>query len=130
MLRSASRLRVQPGLRLRPQRDPIQRHAQGIQEPAHRIRVRHRNTGGVKAAQVHIQLPVAEPAGDLMCPAQRERGLADACRPADRGDHHRPRAIAACLIQDLGQRRQFGGPAGEVRHRRGQLPRHLRRRGS
>jgi hypothetical protein len=71
-----------------------------------------------------MQLPVGKPIGDLVRPVQRQRCLAHPRGPADRGDHHRARRPGAGLVQDSGERLQFGGPAGEVRHRRGQLTWH------
>jgi hypothetical protein len=61
---------------------------------------------------------------DLVRPPQRQRGLAHTRRPADRRDHHRARSARPGLIQRPAQRPQFGGPAGEISHRRGQLTRH------
>ena len=68
----------------RPARDPLRRHAERVQEPADRLGGRRRRTGGVEAAQVHIQLPVGEPVGDLVRPVHGQRGLAHPGRPADR----------------------------------------------
>jgi hypothetical protein len=42
---------------------------------------------------------------------------------ADRGNHHRAAHLGP-PTQQAGQRGQLTGPAGEVRHRGGQLPRH------
>ena len=53
------------------------RHAEGVQEPPDGRLRGNRGAGGVEAAQVHIQLPVTEPSGDLVRPVQRQRGLAD-----------------------------------------------------
>jgi hypothetical protein len=79
------------------------------------------------SGRTDVQLPVGELVCGLVRPVQRQRGLADPGGAADRGDHDCARRAGAGLVQHPGQRLQFGGPAGEVRHRRGQLPRHYRR---
>jgi hypothetical protein len=86
-----------------------------------------RGAGRVEAAQVHVQLPVTKPVRGLVRPVQGKGGLADADGATDRGDRHRPRRTGVGLVQHPGHL-QFGGPAGEAGYRRGQLPRHRRRR--
>ena len=51
--------------------------------PAQRVGGGHR-LAGVVAAQVHVQLPVGEPVGDLVRPVHGQRGLADPGGAADR----------------------------------------------
>jgi hypothetical protein len=77
-----------------------------------------------------VQLPVGELAGDPVRPVQGQGGLADAGRPGDRADHHRPGHLSARLLKDPGQSEQFVGPPDEVPHPHGQLVGHgLRRPG-
>jgi hypothetical protein len=114
------------GVRLR--RDALGRHAQGVQESPDGLSGGNGGFGRVEAAQVHMQLPAGETGRDLVRPVQGQRGLAHTGGAADRGDHHRPRRARSSLLQDPGQRCQLTGPAGEIGHRRGQLPRHWRRR--
>jgi hypothetical protein len=118
---------VHPRLRVRPLRDLVRRHAERVEEPADSLSRRGRGAGGVEAAQVHVQLPVAEPVRDPVRPVQRQGGLAHPGGAADRGDHHRARRARVGVVQHPGQRVQFGGAAGEVGDRGWQLPR--RRRG-
>ena len=94
------------------------RDLQGIQERAQCFG-RGKRVAGAEAAQVHVQLAVGEPGGGLAGPVHGQRGLADPGGAADRGDHHR----AAVPSRHCGQRGQFRGPAGEVRHRRRQQAR-------
>jgi hypothetical protein len=106
-------------------RDIVAGHTQGAQEPGQRFGRGHRPVR-VISAQVHIQLPVTEPVGDLVRPVQRQRGLAHPRGPADRGDHRRTRALRAGLVQNAGQCGQLGSTAGETGNRRGHLPWHRR----
>ena len=111
---------VQPGLSLRGGRNLRSGHAQRVQEPADRVGRQQRSTRRVVAAQVHVQLAVGKPLRDLVGPVHRQRRLAHPGRAVDRADHHRRREFRP--VQQLGQHGQRAGPAGEVRHGRGQFP--------
>ena len=69
-------------------RDPVRRHAEGVQEePQHLPRFQRRGSR-VQAAQVDVQLAAGEALGDLMAEAQRQRGLAHPGRPGDDDNRH------------------------------------------
>ena len=121
--RPASRLRYSAARSSALGRDLLAGHAERAQEPGQRVAGGHR-LAGVVAAQVHIQLAVGEPAGDLVRPVHGQRGLADPGRAADRRDHHAPAACCRPRVEQAGQRGQLRCPAGEVPHRGRQLPRH------
>ena len=69
---------VQRGLRIQPRRYPLHRHAKRIQERAHHLTGRRDRPAPIEPTQVHIQLPVREPAGGPLRPVHRECRLADA----------------------------------------------------
>jgi hypothetical protein len=118
---------VHARLGLGKRRDALCRNAERVEETADRLAGGGGDAGGVEAAQVDIQLPVAESAGDLVGPVHGQRGLAHARGPADRADHDRARRASSGIVQDPGQHGELGGPAGEAHHCRGQLSRHRRR---
>ncbi len=72
---------------------------QRLQEDTGRVRRLDRLLRRVKPAQIHIELPVREPAGSLMGPVQGERGLADPSCPAHHGDSWRG-GMPARLAED------------------------------
>src|SRR5574341_306288 len=72
-----------------------------------------RATGGVKAAEVDIQLPVAEAVSDLVGPVHRQGGLADPGGPPDRAGSHRPPSPTR-LVKQLGEDVQLLGAAGKM----------------
>ena len=126
---------VQPAPRLRIGRDLGGRYPQGGQEPARHLLRGDRRALLVVAAQVHIQLPVREPARHLTRPLHRQRGLAHSGHPRHRRDHHRPtrpsRPVRSVdLIQQGVQLLQLRLPAGEKPRSGRQLPRHYPRRRS
>ena len=68
---------------------------------------------GVVAAQVHVQLPVGEALGHLVCPLHGQRGLAHPGGAADRRNYDRRRFLIG-VVQQPGQLLQLTAPAGEV----------------
>ena len=120
---------VQPAPRLRIGRDLEGGHPQRGQEPARHLLRGDRRAFGVVAAQVHIQLPVREPARHLARPVHRQRGLAHPGHPRHRRDHHRPArpirpVLAPGLVQQGVQLLQLRLPPGEKPRPGRQLPRH------
>jgi len=80
---------VQPGEPLDVGGEPVGVHPERVEEAAQHVgRVRGLAVAGVEPAQVGVELPVWEAVRDPVRPVQRERGLPDSGRPADRGDHH------------------------------------------
>jgi len=108
---------VQPGGLLQLRGDLLGRHAQRVEEPGERLD-RPQQRGRRVAAQVDVQLPVAEALADPVGPIHRQRGLADPGAPRHRGDGHRAGFLAG-RGQDRVEVGQFPGSAGERlrRHR-------------
>ena len=72
---------VQASLGIRACRDALRRYAKRIQELAGYLHRCGRGTGRGEAAQVRVPLPVGEPPGHLVCPVQRQCGLAHPLGP-------------------------------------------------
>ena len=98
-----------PGLQAR--RHLLGRDPGGEQQAGQRVGRVHRALPGRVPVQRQEELPVREPAGQLVRGVHRERGLADAGHPVDRVDAHDP------AVGRAGQRAQqpgeFGLAAGE-----------------
>ena len=71
------------------------RHAERVEEPAHRLGRVHDRAVRVEAAQVHVQLAVREPVGDPVRPVHGQGRLADArrCRRSPRPPPRCPRSV-------------------------------------
>ncbi len=83
---------VQRLLRILVRRQRLARSEQRAQEAAERVGGGHRR-GGAETTQVHVELTIGEPVGDLVGPAQRQRGLSYSPHAADRGDGDRAAAV-------------------------------------
>jgi hypothetical protein len=114
---------VQTHSRLRADRDSLGRDLQRVQKPPDRFGGFRRMTRRVEAAQVGIELAVGEQVGHPVGPVHRERGLADAGRAGDRGDHYRPPRSMPVAEQAV-QRLQLRVPPDEPVDAGGKLPRH------
>jgi hypothetical protein len=75
---------------------------------------------GAVSVEVEVELAVSEPVADPVSPPQRECGLANARRPADRGDHDGTRGVCRAL-QLFGEDVEFSGASDEVGDCGGQL---------
>jgi hypothetical protein len=113
---------VQPDLRVRLDRDRRGGHPQRLEKPAHRRGRGERRPRGVEPAQVDVELAVRKAVQVPVRPLQRQPGLADPARPADRGDHQCA-AVPGLLVHRRAQPRQLALPAREQPGRGGQLPR-------
>ena len=82
---TAHRTAVRGGGAVHIDRNLRGRHAEGDEHHAERLQRPHRRRRRI-SAKVEIELPIREPGGRVMCPVERQRGLADAGCAGDDND--------------------------------------------
>lgn len=122
---------VEGGLLVHADRHAPRRDAECVQEGPQGLTRRAHEIGRGETPQIDVQLTVRVAVGDPVGHMQGKAGLADACHPADRADHHR---CGAARPGDVGHQREDAVdlrlPAGEPSGQRGELtgPDHRYRR--